>query len=159
MAYSQKYALVHFVSPITDGTQFHMSDWLLHTTLADTFAIDRRGTNIDAKLAALLAQTTPVTTTALNESILGTAHVVLLDQTPQLEKLHNDIVSLLEENGVAFNNPEFTHGGFIPHSTIQKSGQLQIGDTITIDTISLVDMFPNNDWQQRKVVATFALQK
>jgi hypothetical protein len=159
MTYSQKYALVHFISPIEDGTQFHMSDWLLHTTLADVFAINRHETNIDKKLATLLAQVETVETTTMDDSILGTTQVILLDKTPPLMKLHTDIVSLLEENNATFNNPEFTRSGFLPHSTIQKSGRLHTGDKVIIDSISLVDMFPDNDWEQRRVLTTFKMKK
>lgn len=158
MTYSQKYALVHFISPIRDGAQFHMADWPLHTTLADVFAIDRHATDIDKKLATLLAQIKPVETNATDDAALGTTHVVLLDKTPPLVKLHTDIVSLLEENGTVFNNPEFTRNGFLPHSTIQKSGRLQAGDKVFIDSISLVDMFPGGDWEQRRVLATFKMK-
>ena len=158
MTYSQKYTLVHFTSPIEDGEQFPMSKWPLHTTLADVFAVNRHKTTIDTKLVALLAQIQPVNTSALNDDILGTTPVVLLDKTPPLLKLHTDIVSLLEENDAIFNNPEFTRNGFLPHSTIQKSGRLHASDRITIDSISLVDMFPDDDQMQRKVLTTFKLR-
>lgn len=159
MTYSQKYALVHFISPVEDGVQFHMSDWLLHTTLADVFAVARHETEIDKKLATLLAQIEAVETNAMGDSVLGTAQVVLLDKTPLLTKLHTDIVSLLEENGATFNNPEFTRNGFLPHSTVQKNGRLQEGDKVAVDSISLVDMFPDNDWEHRRVLATFKMKK
>jgi hypothetical protein len=157
MTYSQKYTLVHFISPATDGVEFHMSDWPLHITLADVFAIDR--SNLDTALADFLAQTAPVKTTALSNSTLGAASVILLDKSPTLLQLHADIVSLLGAHGVVFNNPEFTRDGFIPHSTIQKSSQLQVNDEVTIDSVSLIDMFPDNDWEQRRVLATFEMKK
>lgn len=159
MPYSQKYALVHFIHPAEDGTQFHMSDWILHTTLADVFAINRHESNIDKKLATLLAQIETVETKATDDSILGTTRVILLDKTAPLIKLHTAIVSLLEENNATFNNPEFTRSGFLPHSTVQKSGHLQRGDEVVIDSISLVDMFPDNDWEQRRVLATFKMKR
>lgn len=159
MAYSQKYVLVHFISPVKDGTQFHMSNWKLHITLADVFAVSRDETSIDKKLATLLSQIKSVKTIAKNESTLGTAKAVLLDKTPQLLKLHTDIVSLLDENGATFNNPEFTRSGFLPHSTIQASGRLHANDELIIDSLSLVDMFPGNNWEQRRVLATFKLKR
>jgi hypothetical protein len=155
MSYSQKYTLVHFFTPLQDGSEFHMTDWPLHTTLADVFAIDRHETNIDAKLSALASRADVVNVVATDESALGVTPVVLLEKTSSLQQLHDSIVSLLEQSGAVFNNPEFTRDGFLPHSTIQSSGRLQIGDEIRIDSISLIDMFPNNDWQQRKVLATF----
>lgn len=155
MRYSQKYTLVYFISPIRTGTEFHMTDWPLHTTLADVFAIDRHATDIDKKLAALATRTHAVQVAATDSSTLGTAPVALLEKSVSLLQLHDSIVSLLEENEATFNSPEFIKDGFLPHSTIQKSGRLQVGEVVTINSISLIDMFPNDDWQQRKVLATF----
>lgn len=149
--------MVHFISPVAVGVQFHMSEWPLHTTLVDVFAIDRSASNINIKLAQLLEKTDPVTTLATTDTILGTTAVTLLVSTPSLVSLHVAITNLLETNGAAFNTPEFNHDGFLPHSTIQQSGRLLEGDGVTIGSISLVDLFPDGDWQQRKVVATFTL--
>jgi hypothetical protein len=125
--------------------------------LADVFAVDRHGANIDEKIARQLAKMEPVQTTALRDTTLGTTPVVLLDRTAPLVALHTAIVNLLEENGATFNTPEFTKDGFLPHSTIQKSGRLHTGDTVVIDSVSLVDMFPDGDWKQRRVLATFPM--
>ena len=155
MGYSQKYTLVHFFTPLQDEVEFHMTDWPPHITLADAFAIDRDETSIDLKLSALASRVQAVKVVAVADSLLGTTPVVLLEKTAQLQRLHDSIVSLLEQNETVFNNPEFTKDGFLPHSTIQNSGHLQIGDAINIDSISLIDMFPNEDWRQRKALATF----
>jgi len=157
MIYSQKYALAHFLTPLADGMQFHMTEWPLHTTLVDVFMIDRATTNIDAKLAAVLSEIEPVTVGAKDDIVLGMTPVVLLEKTLPLEQLHLAIVDLLEENGAIFNNTQFARDGFLPHSTIQDNGRLSRGDVITIDSLSLVDMFPGGDWEQRKVLATFTL--
>lgn len=158
MGYSQKYTLVHFFAPLQDGSKFHMTEWPLHTTLADVFAIDRHKTDIDTKLSALASKANVVSVVAIDENVLGTTPVVLLEKTAPLQQLHESIVSLLEKNGTMFNNPEFTRDGFLPHSTIQSSGRLQIGDEVSIDSMSLIDLFPNDDWQQRKVLATFSFK-
>lgn len=157
MTYSQKYSLVHFIKPIEPGTEFHMSEWPLHTTLADVFAIDRQGSKIDDYLELKLSKIQPVKTIAAEDSTLGTTRVVLLEKTQELLQLHADVVSLLQQYGAVFNTPEFNNEGFIPHSTIQQSERLHSGDEIVIHTLSLVDMFPGKDWQQRKVLETFSL--
>lgn len=119
MSYSQKYTLVHFLTPLQDGAEFHMTDWPLHITLADVFAIDRHATNIDTKLTALASRTQAVKAVVVDDSVLGTTPIVLLAKTAPLQQLHSNIVALLEESGAVFNNPEFTKDGFLPHSTIQ----------------------------------------
>lgn len=100
VTYSQKYCLVHFIKPLEDGVQFHMSEWPLHTTLADVFAVDRELTNIDTLLAQKLSQYLPVKTTALQDSTLGTTPVVLLDKTQELLQLHTNVVALLEKTAL-----------------------------------------------------------
>ncbi|RZM24228.1 MAG: hypothetical protein EOO88_23535 [Pedobacter sp.] len=157
MIYSQKYCLVHFIKPLEIGVQFDMSEWPLHTTLADVFAIDRQGADFERLLASKLMGYLPVRTVAAADSILGTTRVVLLDKTKELLNLHGDVITLLEQNGAVFNTPEFNKEGFIPHSTIQNSERLDIGQKVIIDSHSLIDMFPDGDWQQRKVLFTFNL--
>lgn len=99
----------------------------------------------------------PIELLAGDDLTLGTTKVVIIENNDELKKFHNKIVDLLELNGVQFNVPEFTRRGFLPHSTIQKSGRLHKGEAIEITTISLVDMFPGGDWQQRKVLNIFEL--
>lgn len=158
MPYSQKYCLVSFILPIDTGTEFTMADWPLHITLADVFAIDLVGTDIEIKLAELLSNQLAFKTVANKEVILGTTKVVLLDSSKELTTLHARLVDLLEKHGAVFNTPEFIKEGFVPHCTIQKTRRLYDGDEVTINTIALVDMFPNEDWRQRKIINTFGLQ-
>lgn len=156
MQYSQKYTLVAFFEPIEVGTEFNMADWPVHMTLADVFAANLDN-GIEQGLTGLLEKQSPVTLRAKGDSVLGTTKVVLIEEDDELHNLHNQIVNLLEVNGAKFNNPEFTRSGFLPHSTIQKSGRLHEGDRLDIKFISLIDMFPGGDWQQREVLMNFEL--
>lgn len=145
---------MHFINPLATGCRFGMSEWPLHITLADVFAVDRQGSDIDSKLTHLCKQKAAIIIKAANDSKLGETPVVIFDKSDELFKLHSDIISLLEESRAIFNKPDFTKSGFVPHSTIQDGKRLGIGDRVVIDSISLVDMFPDNNWQQRKVLAT-----
>ena len=155
-SYSQKYCLVCFVEPMAVGSGFTMSEWPLHVTLADVFAVDLAGTQIEAKLAAIMAEQTPIIVTADKESTLGNIPVVLIQRSVELVALHNKVMGLLEQNGAMFNRPGFTREGFLPHCTIQKTGCLNTGQELIINSLALVDMFPRGDWQHRKVIRVFA---
>ena len=157
MQYSQKYALVSFLEPLEVNAEFTMADWPLHITLADVFAINLEAA-IEQKLASLIGSTPSITLSASGDSILGATKVVLIEKNDELQNLHNHIVALLELKGAMFNIPEFTRSGFLPHSTIQKSGRLHEGDTIDISSVSLIDMFPDENWQRRKVLTNFKLR-
>ncbi len=156
MTYSQKYCLIHFVQPIQAGSEFSMDDWPVHITLADVFAVDL-GSGVESKLKDFLVSQRPVVTMVIGETVLGSTPVVLLDKTSPLFKLHEDIVDLLQANGAVFNTPEFTRAGFLPHSTIQKTGRLHIGENVTVDSVALVDMFPGGDWRKRRVLGVMKL--
>ncbi|MFZ3010162.1 MAG: hypothetical protein WA030_04075 [Candidatus Microsaccharimonas sp.] len=158
MKYSQKYTLVAFLKPIEVGTEFAMVDWPLHVTLADVFAIGL-DTAIEQKLTDLLARQLPISSSVGEDATLGTTRVALINNNSKLQDLHDKIVDLLELNGAEFNTPEFTGKGFLPYSTIQKSGRLSTGDEFKITSVSLVDMFPEGEWQQRKVLNNFNLNK
>lgn len=156
MQYSQKYTLVSFFEPIEISTEFAMTDWPPHITLADIFAI-KLDANIEKKLEAMLADQSSIALSASGDSVLGTTEVVLIKKNDVLQKLHDQIVDLLELQGARFSTPEFTRLGFLPHSTIQKSGRLNEGDKIEINTIFLIDMFPDKNWRQRRVLRKFRL--
>lgn len=158
MQYSQKYTLVSFIKPVDEGAEFAMVDWPPHVTIADIFAIDRLNSAIDSKLGTLLGSQSQVISHATSDVTLGIAAVVLIDKNDALTQLHSRVIKLLASNGAVFNNPEFTYAGFLPHCTIQKTGRLHTDDPVAIDTVSLIDMFPDGNWQRRKVLRTFALR-
>jgi 2'-5' RNA ligase len=139
------------------GAEFEMTDWPLHITLADVFAIDRDNTNIDTKISEALLNQPVFTITARKQTKLGNTDVVLIEKTNELTKLHTLLIDLLESNGAVFNTPTFTRNGFLPHCTIQKSARLQQGEIHEASEVAVIDMFPNGDWKRRKVFNTFKL--
>ena len=159
MSYSQKYTLVHFILPKEAGAEFHMSEWPLHITLADVFAINRRESKLDVHLQTLLSKTSPITTTVVDDGMLSTTPVMLLEKVIDLQHFHESLVAMLEEGGAAFNTPEFTRNGFIPHSTKQANSNMVLGNTVTIDSVSLIDMYPDAQWQKRRVLATYRMKQ
>lgn len=157
MKYSQKYTLAAFLEPIKLGTEFSMADWPLHVTLADTFAIELN-LALEQKLNKLLKRIPELNLSIGADATLGTTKAVLVNNTNALQSLHNQIIDLLESTAAKFNNPEFTRIGFLPHITNPESLKLSLGDTIQLNTISLIDMFPREDWQQRKVISSYKLR-
>ncbi len=159
LKYTQKYCLVAFMTPQNVGTEFHYSAWPLHMTLADVFAIELDKTGIVDALRSLLSTVHTVQVRAVEDSVLGEQKtpVTIFDRSKDLEELHVKLIDLLEAHGASFNTPEFVRDGFLPHATVQASGRVSVGDALTIRSVSLVDMFPDGDWQRRRVLATFEL--
>lgn len=151
--YSQKYTIVQFFGETSVGESFHMRDWPLHITLADVFAITLTD-ELMSELARYIERCESARSHITSEGLLGETAVWLLDPTPSLIAMHRDIVAILEKHGAVFNSPHFVNNGYIPHITKQLSGEMKLGDAIQVNVISLVDMFPGNDWQTRKILAT-----
>jgi 2'-5' RNA ligase len=132
-------------------------------TLADVFAVDWERANLIGKLSELLAQKKPLDIKIGDDTAFGPPEspvlVALLENTPALQSLHEDIVNLLEGAEAVFNMPAYTRAGFTPHSTIQKGARVSKGDTVRINALTIVDMFPHGDWQQRKASKTIRLGK
>lgn len=154
MTYSQKYTLAYFLQPIDTGDSFHMTEWPPHITLADVFAVDITE-NLASDLQSYIDTLLPVTTSIKSGDVLGTTPVWLLEDTPDLWNMHTSLVTILEKHGAVFNVPEFTRDGFIAHITKQAGSTLRLGDEVTVSGVSLLDLFPNKDWQQRKVLRHF----
>lgn len=160
--YSQKWTLATFLRPIAQGAEFHMKDWPTHVTIVDVFASEMDALGLTELINRALVSTMIFSTTTTHLRKLGvgeTVDVILLDKNKQLVSLHKSLIDLLDTSGVVFNNPEFTRLGFLPHITLHDEASPKQGEQIEIMSVSLVDMFPGGDWQQRRVVKTFLLSR
>lgn len=158
--FSQKYAIVQLLEDIPEGYQFSCDNWPLHSTVVDTFDIDWDVQIIVKELSNTLVNHAAANSVAIDETFLGPrkqTKVVLLKKTKRLLHLHNDVVNLLEQGNISLNDPQFAREGFLPHSTIQKHNRLNIGEKVDFKALSIIDMFPNSDPYQRKVLKTIQI--
>lgn len=157
----QKYVIIKLLEPKKEGVQFAASDWPLHVTLVPRFVINLEGTGLLEKMATLLRSHKPVEVVAETDELFGefkNIKVTLLEKTPELTKLHSTIIDLLKSMGAIFDEPNFIEEGFRPHVTVQSKRRVQPGDLVKIDELSLIDMFPGGDINQRKVLKTIKFQ-
>lgn len=153
---TQKYALVHLFEDLPKGYEFSASNWPLHITIADVFAISSRSKELLADLAGLRTLH-PINSEAEDEDWFGEnkdIHVHLMTKPIHLQELHEDVLEILSKNSVVFNNPEYTGDGFKPHVTVSKNSTFNIGDSVAVDSITLIDMFPNQDPTKRRIIGT-----
>jgi hypothetical protein len=156
--YTQKYTIVCFFSndPKVD---FPASDWPLHATMLDTFKTPWSLAILSQALADLAASTEPFESIAIQSALLGEARdvpVKLLKLRGGLITLHQELLKLAEAGSFIFNTPEFVGDGFLPHATDQADGEVQIGHKYLLEDISLVDMIPDGDHTQRRIIGTWA---
>jgi 2'-5' RNA ligase len=155
--FTQKYAIIQLFEDVPEGTEFSWRDWPLHSTIADVFAIDWNASRMAKELASALVHHPTASSTAMDDTFFGPnqeTRVVLLEKTESLVRFHNDVLNVLENGGYKPNNPEFARAGFLPHSTVQKHARLTKGDVVQFNALSIIDMFPNDDPYQRKILAT-----
>lgn len=160
-AFTQKYAIIQLFEPMPVDAQFSSDHWPLHSTIVDTFAIDWDETTMIKRLEAPLASHVHAYSTVEGDTFFGPekqTHVMLLQRTEDLTKLHYDVIALLEKGGLKLNDPQFAHEGFLPHATVQKHARLHKGDEVSFTALTVIDMFPDSDPYQRRVIATIPLQ-
>jgi hypothetical protein len=160
-AFTQKYAIIQLFEPIPVGAQFSSDNWPLHSTIVDTFAIDWNAPTMVERLAELLASHEHAYSIAVDDAFFGPekqTHVVLLQRTESLKRLHYDVIALLEKGGLKLNDPQFAYEGFLPHATVQKHASLRKGDEVSFAALTVIDMFPDSDPYQRRAIATIPLQ-
>lgn len=158
--FTQKYAIIQLFEDMPVGTEFSFRDWPLHATVADVFAIDWDVSTMIEKLTEMLkshAQAASMTEGDRFFGDQGQVQVALIQKTDSLVKLHQDVITLLEEGGWKPNDPQFAKEGFLPHSTVQKHARLQTGDKVKFNALSLIDFFPDQDPYQRKLLATIPI--
>lgn len=159
--FTQKYTIICLLEYTEEGYEFPSNSWPLHTTLADTFAIKWDKETLKSKLVEIADTLRPVTTKAVRDEYFGpdqNVHVVLLEKTEGLASMHYHIVNSLKKGDVIFNDPQHSEEGFLPHSTVQKHAQVKPKDIVKLENLALIDMFPNEDAYQRKVLKIVKLK-
>jgi hypothetical protein len=156
--YSQKYTVVCFFEPQDKFSKFAASDWPLHVTILDTFKTAWGLSALSKELGDVVREITPLNTLPTEKALLGeTKHisVKLLKLAGPMSALHDKLMTLVDKGDLVFNSPEFVGDGFLPHATDQGDDKVDVGQEYQLNSISLVDMFPDEDYLQRRVVDTY----
>lgn len=158
--FTQKYTIIQLFENVPQGATFQASNWPLHATIADTFAIDWDVPTMIEKLTQLLSSHASATSVVEDDRLFGEqgqVRVALLKKTDDLVKLHQDVIEALEQGGWKPNDPQFAKEGFLPHSTVQGHARLDKGDEVIFNALTIIDMFPGEDPYQRRVVKTIKI--
>lgn len=157
--YSQKWAVASFFNGLEEGFTFHRFETPLHVTLAGVFELNRSGGEILKIIEESIRNLSDFEVQAGEVEKWGELKVNRIGHSEELEVLYRTIQQELLDNGAVFNEPQYLLEGFKTHSTHQRAGRLRVGDNIRINSVSLVDMFPDGDWQKRRIIGTLQLGK
>lgn len=161
MPFTQKYAIISPLESIFKGQVFESNNWPIHVTLADTFAVD---SILNDFIPQLMSATKGkyVKITGASTAYFGKEKVVevtLLKPSDALYELHCAIIDVLLNNSASFNDLQYTKSGYVGHVTKQKNTNLKVGESKDLNSIALIDMFPDGDPYSREVLEIFNINR
>lgn len=159
--FTQKWAIISLLESIEESAEFYYTDTPLHVTLAGVFKIDKDCDWLANELSKLLARQKPIEIQAKEKAMFGPSQdvaVMKIAENPVLINLHRAIHEWLESSNAVYNEPGYQGDGYIPHSTFQKRSLLTEGEKILIRSVSLIDLYPNQNGYQRKILKTIELR-
>ncbi|MDJ0348161.1 2'-5' RNA ligase family protein [Cryobacterium sp. PH29-G1] len=145
------------LTPLQTGASFFVDQWPLHVTVLAPFETDAAPAEIARVTATALGGFAAVTVVAGQDELFGRRHdipVTLLDQSPALTLVHDQLILALRPLATAWNAPAFSAREFRAHVTVKLQGRVHAGDVLSLAQIALVDMAPRAAPSGRTVLAT-----
>lgn len=161
MVFTQKYTIISPIEQVAEGQVFESIDWPLHTTVADTFAVNAIDDDLISQIQRLVRGRT-LTVLGGESAYFGKnadIEVMLLQASPELHTLHSNLVDLLLSRGAIFNDPQYTKAGFIGHVTQQATKRLAVNEQVRLDAVAIIDMFPRENPNKRRVIKIIHFQE
>jgi hypothetical protein len=88
----QKYTIIQLLEDIDDGYEFSSSNWPLHTTIVDTFAIEWDKDKLINGLESLLTKRKAITTQASKFEFFGPKREIKLFSLREIKRFGNFII-------------------------------------------------------------------
>ncbi len=153
---SQKYVVAYFIVSVESRYNFSCKEWPLHVTLLPNFtvsdSIDELIKNLDQVATSITSFNIQVDEDA-NFGPNGEVLVSLIKPGADILSLHSKLLAITKS--YQFDVPQYIGQGYRPHATKQINNQLRSGENYHVDSMTLVDMYPNNDIERREVIKTF----
>lgn len=157
---SQKYVIVHFIDKANTPQEFPASEWPLHVTLLANFTLGKPIEQLEKELADYVQHAKPFDIMADGEAFFGpkqNVHVSLIKPNDEIIAMHNTLAAITKQLDAVYDEPAFMGEGYRPHATIQAKARLADKQSVPLDDITLVDMYPDENINRRRIIKTFAL--
>ena len=147
-----RYAVVSFLEkdyPVI----FTVGEWPLHMTLYGWFESNASPEETSSMLGTITVHTKPMTLKATEKALFGknqNLSVTRIEKSDELDTLHQEISNAVGGIGT-LRHPEYFNDAYSPHVTDQVVGNVKPGESIYIDSLSLV-LFV--DTKERQVLQT-----
>jgi 2'-5' RNA ligase len=149
-------AVCSFFERPADGAVFGAHAIPLHVTLMGNFGFNGAADAVVPAMSAM-AGSLPITVTVGADAQFGPrgdVPVSIVVESNALRELHDGIYTRLRRLPISAEEPQYTGDGFRPHITRVAGSQVRSGQSIRLDSLSLVDLRPNGVPDLRRVLAT-----
>lgn len=133
-----EYSVVSFLS--NSPRSFRRSSWPLHVTLVGLFHSETPPEQLADKLMIVAFRHKKLSATGMERAYFGRKRdipVTELSYSNEFKALHLDLIATLG-HAIELHSPAFNGEHFSPHVSDQRNGQIAQGQSVTIDSISLV---------------------
>lgn len=156
-----KYVVVSFIKLKDIPELFPAANWPLHCTLLGNFSTKATQEKVIDRVEKVAISHEAITIEISKDTLFGPnadLPVSLVLPTRHIHEFHISLTSRLEPLGITYDHPQYIHAGYRPHITVQEEARVSEGDIISIDNIALVDVTPEGNETQRKVIKYFKLK-
>lgn len=132
----------------------------MHVTLLANFAISQPLEKLTEQLELYAQETEPFEIMSDGEDLFGPSQdvaVSLIRPSSSIRKVHADLAAITQALGAEYDEPKFMDEGFRPHATKQVNSQLEDKQVLELNNFTLVDMYPDNGANRRKIIKTYKL--
>jgi 2'-5' RNA ligase len=134
--------LGHFIEDVSLGQSFLRSRWPLHITVVPWFLCEDTDA-LDAALIQVVSPTRPFSVRVGDEEMFGSKKnikVNVIDPDPQLSKLHDQLLSVINNLGRLDSDQQFVGESYRAHITHSGERHIAKGRDIMIDSIHLTEL-------------------
>jgi 2'-5' RNA ligase len=157
---TQRYVIIKLMEKLQDGDEFLPENYPLHITIVPSFQLERMDDTLLGKIKQLCNNLKTFSLTAGEDEFFGPnkeVHVTTMIMNDELEELHTSLVSILSDADAIFDEPQYMLENYRAHATIQQAKRLNIGDTVMVSEITIIDKLPNGNPRKRKLLKTIHL--
>lgn len=154
---TQRYVIVNLLEKLQDGDEFLPENYPLHITIVPSFQIRKMDDTLLGKINHLCDNFKAFSLTAGEDESFGPnreVRVTTIVMNDELQKLHASLVSILSDAGAVFDEPQYMLVNYRAHATVQGPARLNEGDSIILNSISIIDKLPNGLPAKRKLLKT-----
>ena len=149
---TQKYCIVSLLEESPVGFEFARKDWPLHVTFVGVHFTDWKNSKLLNSFDALCKSTKPIKAKPFKRGKLGTVTTDYIEPKAGIVNLHNSLIDMLESFNATFINRQWSREGYTPHCTVQMHGALNNKLPVLINNLALIDMYPQNNANKRKIL-------